>query len=663
MTDRSAKGKGRAATSQEGPCPSPASQETARSAMDSIAVDARIADAAASSSGNSGEERYGRPRLFSKRSKQSSSSLGSSPRPSLSQRQSESSRSRATSTSGSAADRQSAPSSPSRERRTFMDKLKPRRLSSYIVSGDAKPQTGKDAMQYDETPAAETPSDATRQDVLDVPYVHAAPSVTPPAESDAILDERQRARHTIEAAGVSLQHGSASQLNSDQSIPPTDANSTLIDEAEDRERPIPTLDEPFITAVPSREPRLEEHVQAESHSEALAEAGGDASASLPSSAPTQPSAISEAEAQMARAVGIAEAQPHSPPMQSTSTARRQTGFGLPRRILVQGIVSRSMTPRGSSPAPMNSPRAHSSSLSPSEVPASEQTEPLLPHPPASAEESAEDSAFWDQMIDGTLSPQEPNSLAEIDDRQSSSNSAWDEAVAELLALPSEIDRPAEPLVPSEPTTSTDQPQPGSLIGRLLHIAAASTAATLLPPGSITINGQTVSGFDDQEDSAAIAVGSSRTGEVSSRPRSASVPANRVSPARSGDSAGVARPEHGRRGSGSLQTILQDALASALRTPPASLPTSPSAETRTRPIFSPALSTNEAPELLSNQMPLANASPISSPLSSPPATPGPGTRLPAMQIPIPDWSADGALEHGRLQPEGSFERFLADMQAE
>ena len=671
MTDPSGKGKGRASQTHELPRSSieMLSQNSGRSAMPDPAEAAASAktDDATTDTGSLGPQRLSRPRLFSKQSKQSSNSSGSTVRPSTIRRRTTSSRSIATVETRAGSDGSSTPTSPARERKNLLDKFKQRRFSSFVGSEDvSSPSTAAVSEEADQRSAQQTSpvsSFSGNETTLAIPYEHAALPVTPPEESDAILQERQRVRELIQAAGVTLRPSTQSDSEEEQEAGSEQADivirpPTVEDDLEPPERIIPIMASPSQSTV-SESVQSSAAVFTESSQQHEAEAPPIITQSLPAENTAIPAA----------SVGLPPQQPvlsNTTPDSSAraSPAARPPASGLPRRILVQGIVSRSLSPR---PLASSTTASTSRSTSPeptsASVPSSEDTaeEPESSVPPG-------DSGFWNDLIEGALSPEDSPTSHRSDD--TSGSSAWDEAVAELLALPSEEGSTDRHRASQEESASSavgnGDPHPGTIIGRLLGIAAASTAATLLPPGSIIINGQVVPGFDDSDDSAALAVGGNRSQNARSRSRSASaVVSSAPSHAGSPRSTTISptRPPYGqaRQSSGSLQTILQDALASAFRSPAAAPPTSPSLSTS--PLFSPPPESSTGSEPLSSRLPVTNASPVTSPLATPPLSPRPSGRIPTMAIPIPDWNAEGSLVHGRSQPEGTFERFLADLQTE
>lgn len=590
-----------------------------------------------------------RPRPFSRGSRKFSKSSDRSGSPAG---RAKSSKSIATIASTAGSDRSSTPTSPSKERTSLSDKLKSRRRSSFVGSeqsmlsqphGDCGPAASSHCIKTPIDPSI----DETVQSSLEPPYVHAALPITPPEESDAILEERQRIRQLIESAGVSLSRpqlesapGTALEISSNARLT---ENEALSGSTPSRQSPIEQVAGNDISLAADATPSATQLVEAR---------GADSSIAVQTALPEQDPAVSG--------------------LPSVGQTARAPGLGLPRRILVQGIVSRSLRASPSQPSAASAPHSPVTSTAPlpAVVGAAEldsslatTTAPLSvrgPSPPG-------DSGFWNDLVEDALSPSETVTRSATDGSGSTGNSTWDEAVAELLALPDEsaLNSAQEAQAEEDTSSGLGEPQPGSLIGRLLGIAAASTAATLLPPGSIVINGQRVAGFDDAEDSAAIAVGSSGAARTMPPSRGASSPVSEASPSRL-SSYVPAHPggSQRRRGSGSLQTMLQDALASAVRSPASSPAASPSLQEQpSRPIFSPDISTNEAPELLSSQLPVTNTSPVATPYSTPPLSGQATSRVPTLAIPIPEWSAEDSLAHGRAQPEGTFERFLADLQTE
>ena len=436
--------------------------------------------------------------------------------------------------------------------------------------------------------------------------------------------------------------------------------------------------------------------------------------------PVQPAAVSSetvADAEPASRPPEPASEPTSLPVRTTTATPQVT---IPRRILVQGIVARA--PARTAPAARTPPVTR--------TPPSRRTAPLprrasplrtpsasLPRSGSTSDENdaqASDSGFWGELpgAEAMLGDESSRShAADAREVDSAEDSTWEDAVAELLALPTEESRSGRrataysdgastgastPVAEAEtPDDSDSRTQQGALIGRLLSIAAAATAATLLP-GTITMNGQTISGFDDSDGGMLTGAGASTAGSSqaspqgatsntaafaaepsANRPRSNSVPsaASRSAPP-------SPRGPTRRQNSGSLQDILRNALAAAFRTPPASPPASPSltqSEAVTSPLASPSpliastgsatTEQSEGPTSSAAGSPASEESagpPASDPAPSSPAATGtapPTSRPSPLAVPITALHLDPTLAHGRAQPVGTFERFLADMQTE
>lgn len=184
---------------------------------------------------------------------------------------------------------------------------------------------------------------------------------------------------------------------------------------------------------------------------------------------------------------------------------------VPRRILVQGVVAQSALP---------SPQASRPST-PSQQPQPSRT---LSRRPSQAMEVEDNNSTNADAGPTTLQANRTRATNEEEqgdqvmaEGHRVAGSDWDDAVRELLDLP--IDRPS-PAVQARRDTAPPLPQDtaagqassstaaaeasssaaalqhqAQLIARLLSIAAAATAATLLP-GSIVINGAPVAGFEE-----------------------------------------------------------------------------------------------------------------------------------------------------------------------
>ena len=649
----------------------------------------------------------------------------------------------------------SSPPSPSPSRRTgLISRFKNRRPSRARNTSLSQSPVAYASEELDHT--ALTPQVSTSAEPLpplplppsaESPYIPGVVPRTPEEERDAMLEERRHARELIEAALAQAR----TDLNH---ITPSTSIPILIDEAPGPSSSPGASSRPIIRDVRQSE-RIRsdqegcnavrhlasdlpgqtlgsEHAMQTDYAEASSsmsipvftdpDVSGSATrpstptrlfASLPRRGrSTSPSPVSQnpsqdtgampnghsIEPETAPAITDTWSDPSTPP-----SGTEMSPLLIPRRILVQGIVARSpsMSPASSSRPRTPASRRTAASLDSSATPSSSETQEYA------------NGGFWGELpgveaIDdnaraaGTDMPQEVG-------LEDSSNGSWDNVVRELLALPNEGSETVETEEAAVTPDVLDEDPLGSiehqatLIGRLLSIAAAATAATLLP-GAITINGTAISGFDDNDpssrpannavdsstrrDSASIAVPPASSPQAPARPRSSSMDAiplpsmDSLAPLAS-EGAGTnttggslpALPEQPQSSSaGTIQEILRSALAAAFRTPPLS-PQLGTAVTTASPITSPPLSSPPniprlpqpvfTPASTPNQPgPSFSGAPSPSPQPAHPAsrsTSNPSNS--SLAIPINVLQADPRLTSGASQPQGTFERFLADLQTE
>lgn len=265
--------------------------------------------------------------------------------------------------------------------------------------------------------------------------------------------------------------------------------------------------------------------------------------------------------------------------------------------------------------------------------------------------------------------------------------AWENAISAALAQRSRdaVEDPANMLR-----------EQANLIGRLLCVAAAATAATLIP--GITVNGSSVSGFGETQAGELLggtgiplahAPASQRTAGSpgTPRPRSDSFGTFRTQgrAAEEGMPTSGANHESGSENvqppSSALRNILSNALAAAFRS-------TPSGSTHSNPLSGTADSTRETTSsLLAETSPSTIAtSAHSDMIDAPTATPTPDTetettatsaRPPqsrrslsdpfghgtALAIPVASLRSGVPYVSGDHHSPGTFERFLADLQAE
>lgn len=461
---------------------------------------------------------------------------------------------------------------------------------------------------------------------------------------------------TLDGMGQSSQPGIARQSPGDQNsvIQSDNARQRLMEESE----PLVSLPSRILAPLPRR------------------------SASRSTSPPATPTHAVESRPHMFEDLFPNPTLPSTPPAISAASSaahqpapnvssRSSRDLMIPRRILVQGIVSSSPPP----PASISSSR------------------PMTANPSrASVGDDAPDMALWNELPGiETVQPhtQEPSlsrrrsaSLAEGASANAGGDD-WENAISAALAQRSRdaAEDPANMLR-----------EQANLIGRLLCVAAAATAATLIP--GITVNGSSVAGFGESQggdllSGTGIPLGpappTQRTTESvgSTRPRSDSFGTFRTqrrdseSDMPTPDTTTAAASTNGSPPSSALREILSNALAAAFRS-------APSGSTQSSPLSG----TSGGPPVVSSPLgessfsstsirpPSNNIHPLT---TAPSAFPEPATAVPppqprrslsdpfghgtALAIPVASLRAGIPYVSGDHHPTGTFERFLADLQAE
>lgn len=493
---------------------------------------------------------------------------------------------------------------------------------------------------------AEPPDDVSA--AVRTPMNDATYPMTPPPESDVLLAERERVRSLIEAA-----------LHARPLPAPHDESQPAILEGDDgTATAASSIDAGGLDLATFLAARL-----ALPPSTPSSESGGDVQ-------------MVDADMMSARAEAVNPQSANVPttavPVASASTTALQDpqtalSAPIPRRILVQGIVARA-EPRPSTAVATDV----ASSSGPSAEGMNEQpTRPI------------------DEQATSTATTRANTSSADAIQRHEEVDTTWSDAVNELLNMRPDDDHTSRAAAQADDTDLENVTHQAVLIGRLLSIAAAATAATLLP-GAISVNGSIVSGFDDDATtlpfgSPASAAGPASTAAaptISSRARSDSLPTRsrsiapfrgRSHPAQAEDiqgategrrRAGRSRGDSGSGSSGTLQDVLRNALAAAFGG--GSL-----LRNRTETVFadpSPVPTPQPASPVMSSQpsLPAQPTGPSSASATSPlasPALPLPTGRAPAVSIQVSSLEQDPRLTSVRNAPEGSFERFLSDLQTE
>ena len=631
----------------------------------------------------------------------------------------------------------STPSSPGRCRGPT-PRFKNRRLSRQSCDFFASPITTSSDVAHSRSSLASTP--AGRTEILHLSqgtsetYVPGLVPRTPEEERDAMLEERRQARDIIEAAlaqtRIDLEHSLPSTsavpystlIPADQIIDTVDSHSNQGDQSEyldpcdnaDRmsetfpqsasrppERSVVstcfdsqyTSTRPVIVGNPNPSPR-EVPLQTP-HDRTFAPLPRRGASRSPSPSPSShyQGAVMELDPTPGNAEDSPASEPIFPPVvpalldDNVSAPNTSPPMLIPRRILVQGIVARSPPI-----SPVSASRPRNSAASGVRTGFSSENESEFA-----------DSGFWDELPMGGMTADEPRS-SETETGENASfgtgnDASWNNVVRELLALPdgrSETLAAEESQVPADTDTAANDvdSQEGlnhqaNLIGRLLSIAAAATAATLLP-GTISVNGAQISGFDDVDTLAnpsARSISSAQLTEPStafaspSRLRSNSTGAIRERNTRATTTAEneVIANSSGSN-TGNLQDMIRNALVAAFRTPPSSPPANSTSST-TLDTASPLQSSLSQTSSLNSSSPLRGSSLPNMPAAGPPgeassflpsgpaqsdsdgfatSTPAEGS---ALAVPIRSMQIDSRLSRGSGPPENTFEEFLADLQTE
>ncbi|KAL7005430.1 hypothetical protein EMMF5_004984 [Cystobasidiomycetes sp. EMM_F5] len=559
-------------------------------------------------------------------------------------------------------------------RQSILAKLRDRRRSTSlqpVVSSSQSEQASNDsANAVAQSDASVTPSppntaplDDSQQERISATsqYTPGQIPMTPPAEDDSMLDERQRMRHLIQTV-MSAQTPADSQTSEAldmASIPIIDNDGMNIDDGH--------IAAPSILPILLESSDILQRRRSTRQPSTRSQSFSSARDHIPAAdIEMAPSAVSNHEADMETEnlldshVSAQQSGTQAANATPTDTQPSANVITIPRRILVQGIVASSPNP---TPAISRAP-----------TPIPPQTVPVQ----ATSRSDTQLVQEGDRTRDNALDDERTPLVSSNSDGASSSE--WDNAVDEVVNAPPEATpAPQSNTTDNAPHEESTVSHQAHLIGRLLSIAAASTAATLLP-GLITLNGSVISGFD--EDGSDGIFGSmseaprstSEANANASRPRSDSTPSTVVGATdttststtanSTGDSLASPRNESQASPSGNssnsispgraaLQQILRNALASAFGGNSAN---ESGASSATSSSLSDSSNAQEAraTENRPTIAPTVSSPPASRNSRSPPAGAVGAVSVSAL-------ASNPALVTNRNAHEGTFERFLADLQ--
>lgn len=526
--------------------------------------------------------------------------------------------------------------------------------------------------------------------------------MTPPPEEDLMFEERQRARRLVEEALAQLQSELArsrsplssstpnvSQRVGERSVPETPSDLPMQGQTTLNDTPLR-----HVASLPESQV-----MGSDMHVEGVEQtAAGDPipAVSIPtrmfaplprrsaSRSPTPPAdnsrfpvlrspsplGVMSAPATSATAPTASTTMP-PPPLSGNPVGGAPDDLMVPRRILVQGIVS------SSPPPPSALPSRPSSNLPTSSNNVSSGLD----------QASSRDNGLWDELP-GMEAVDHLDAHSDADSASADDDQVWDNAVAAVLSQ-----RPQDRSTVAQPTSEDPQRalrQQAHLIGRLLCVAAAATAATLIP--GITVDGSPVTGFGESQGTDLLGGTGIPLGRTHSRPASPAMApirqrsdslgtfrTRRASLPSQSPSANAANstPEAVSSSSATLQGILRNALSAAFRSASPSGTSGPENATTSEATDAPTASRPDIGDAAADVTQASTSGPLEgalhesphhgtafasqeAPLSRATSELGRGASL---AIPVASLQYSVPLLSGQSHANGTFERFLADLQAE